>query len=51
MTTATRPASPAVGDRAPDRTLGGADGAPVRLAELWSAAPRALVLVFVRHFG
>ena len=42
---------PPVGNRAPDLALRDAAGAPVRLADLWAAAPRALALVFVRHFG
>jgi hypothetical protein len=49
--TVARPAAPAAGDRAPDAVLGRADGSPVRLADLWMTAPRALVLVFVRHLG
>lgn len=48
---ATRPRLPTVGHPAPDVTLHDTAGAPVRLAELWAAAPRALVLVFLRHFG
>ena len=51
MSVATRPAAPLVGDVAPDVPLRDAAGMSVRLAELWTSAPRALVLVFVRHFG
>ena len=51
MSTATRLAPPSVGDQAPDLTLTDTTGLPVRLSDLWDAAPRALVLVFVRHFG
>ncbi|MFM9105426.1 MAG: hypothetical protein ACKOWF_01850 [Chloroflexota bacterium] len=39
------------GDPAPDLTLRDATGAPVQLSSFWNAAPRALALVFVRHFG
>lgn len=45
-----RPAEPptglAVGDKAPDSTLPGADGKPVRLSELWAQQP--VVLTFYR---
>jgi peroxiredoxin len=51
MSVATRPPAPTVGSPAPDVTLRDAAGTPVGLAELWTSAPRALVLVFVRHFG
>ena len=39
------------GDPAPDQTLLDASGATVRLSDYWTAAPKALALVFVRHFG
>lgn len=39
------------GDPAPDFTLDDATGAPRRLADLWRAAPNALVLVLLRHYG
>jgi hypothetical protein len=39
------------GAPAPDQTLLDATGAEVRLSDYWTAAPRALALVFVRHFG
>jgi peroxiredoxin len=48
MTAAT---APRAGASAPDLTLAGADGAPIRLSDLWTAAPTALALVLVRHFG
>ena len=48
---AIRPRLPTVGQPAPDVMLHDTAGAPVRLAELWTATPRALVLVFLRHFG
>ena len=51
MSVATRPAAPFVGDIAPDVALRDAAGMSVRLADLWTGASRALVLVFVRHFG
>jgi hypothetical protein len=38
-----------VGDRAPDVTVAGADGQPVRLADLWQRGPT--VLVFTRQLG
>jgi hypothetical protein len=38
-----------VGDRAPDVSVAGADGQPVRLAELWRHGPT--VLVFTRQLG
>ncbi len=40
-----------VGDAAPDVTLEDATGAQRRLADLWQAAPNALVLVLLRHYG
>ena len=43
--------APAVGGAAPDLLLRDAAGADVRLSDLWHAAPKALALVFVRHFG
>jgi peroxiredoxin len=39
----------AVGDAAPDSTVGDAAGRGVSLAELWSRGP--IVLTFLRHFG
>jgi hypothetical protein len=44
-------AAPRLGEPAPDATLRDAAGNRVRLADLWGAAPAALALVFVRHFG
>ncbi|MGI9254133.1 MAG: hypothetical protein ACR2J8_10325 [Thermomicrobiales bacterium] len=44
-------AAPRAGDAAPDQTLLDDSGQTVRLSDFWSAAPRALALVFVRHFG
>ena len=38
-----------VGDPAPAVTVAGADGQPVRLAELWRRGPT--VLVFTRQLG
>ncbi|CAA9544108.1 MAG: hypothetical protein AVDCRST_MAG73-2234 [uncultured Thermomicrobiales bacterium] len=40
-----------VGEMAPDATVWNGDGGAVRVADLWRGAPRALVLVFFRHFG
>lgn len=40
-----------IGDPAPDLTLPSPDATFVQLSELWRAAPRALALVFVRHWG
>lgn len=37
--------------QAPDFTLPDENGTPTTLSSLWSAAPRALALVFIRHFG
>ena len=51
MSAATTTAPLRAGDPAPDLTLLDASGAPVTLSSRWSQAPRALVLVFVRHFG
>lgn len=51
MTEAMRPMVLAVGDHAPDLTLRDAGDVEVRLSDLWASAPRALVLVFLRHFG
>jgi len=48
---AQRPPPPKAGEMAPDATLTDAAGAAVPLSDLWEAAPRALVLVFLRHFG
>jgi hypothetical protein len=39
------------GQAAPDQTLLDATGASVTLSDFWEAAPKALALVFVRHFG
>jgi len=47
----TAEAAVAVGAPAPDAALRDATGTDVRLSELWREAPRALALVFVRHFG
>ncbi|HEV2107635.1 MAG TPA: hypothetical protein VGR16_05185 [Thermomicrobiales bacterium] len=44
-------ASPGIGDPAPDVTLIDGSGAPVHLKDQWEAAPRALALIFLRHFG
>ena len=44
-------AAPSAGSPAPDLALPGRDGTPTRLGDLWAAAPRALALVLVRHFG
>jgi len=49
--TATAAPAPTAGTAAPDLVLRDAAGAEVRLSDLWRAAPRALALVFVRHFG
>ena len=38
-----------VGERAPDVTVAGADGQPVRLSDLWRREPT--VLVFTRQLG
>lgn len=47
---ATGGASPVgVGDPAPDVTVAGADGQPVRLGELWRRGPT--VLLFIRQLG
>ncbi len=52
MTAPIAPAgAPAAGSAAPDLALRDAAGAEVRLSDLWGAAPTALALVFVRHFG
>jgi len=40
-----------VGSPAPTPTVRTTDGGAVRVADLWHNAPRALVLVFFRHFG
>lgn len=45
------PAAPTVGSPAPDVVLHDAAGGEVRLSDLWQGAPRALAMVFVRHFG
>lgn len=37
------------GAAAPDLTVAGPDGAPLRLSSLWDERP--LVLAFLRHFG
>ncbi len=50
-TTAGPQPAPTVGAAAPDVTLRDGEGADVRLSDLWQGAPRALALVFVRHFG
>ncbi len=48
----TRPVSlPAVGASAPDVTLHDDSGQTIRFSDRWAAAPRGLVLVFIRHFG
>jgi hypothetical protein len=39
------------GRPAPDAMLVDASGNPVHLREQWEAAPKALALVFLRHFG
>lgn len=39
------------GSKAPDATLIAASGDPVQLRDQWEAAPKALALVFLRHFG
>jgi hypothetical protein len=39
------------GSNAPDATLIAASGDPVQLQDQWQAAPKALALVFLRHFG
>jgi len=44
-------AGPQMGEPAPNASLRNAAGQLVTLAELWAAAPAALALVFVRHFG
>lgn len=51
MTDVLTPSEVVVGDSAPDLTLRDAGNAEVRLSDLWSSAPRALVIVFLRHFG
>lgn len=51
MTETLQPTRAAVGETAPDLTLHDAAGSEVRLSDLWSGAPRALLLVFLRHFG
>lgn len=43
--------APVVGASAPALTLPDETGRPVRFADRWAAAPRGVVLVFVRHFG
>ena len=40
-----------IGDPAPDQTVLDTTGAEVRFSDYWSAAPKALALVFIRHFG
>lgn len=42
---------PVLGAVAPDLTLSDETGQYVRLSEHWSAAPRGLLLVFVRQLG
>lgn len=42
---------PAPGTTAPDLVLRDRHRTEVRLADLWQSAPKALALVFVRHFG
>ncbi|HZL87403.1 MAG TPA: hypothetical protein VFB96_03425 [Pirellulaceae bacterium] len=49
MTTAAGDSRLSPGDAAPDLTLLGDEGGPVRLSDLWQQRP--LVLLFVRHFG
>lgn len=39
------------GRPAPDAMLVDASGNPVHLREQWEAAPKALALIFLRHFG
>lgn len=46
-----RSIAPVIGEAAPDSVVGDGSGAGTRLSALWTAAPRALVLVFLRHFG
>jgi peroxiredoxin len=48
---ATAPTALRAGDAAPDLTLPAPDASFARLSDLWHAAPRALALVFVRHWG
>lgn len=43
------PASPNVGDAAPDAVVVGTDGEPVRLSDQWSE--QTALLVFLRHYG
>lgn len=40
-----------VGTAAPDVVLQDSAGKEIRLSDLWTGAPSALVLVFFRHFG
>lgn len=40
-----------VGTPAPNVVLQDSDGKDAHLADLWTGTPRALVLVFFRHFG
>lgn len=40
-----------VGDRAPNLALPDGKGGKVHLSNFWAGAQRALVLVFLRHFG
>ncbi len=42
---------PSVGATAPDAVLSDDTGQPVRISACWTAAPRGLVLVFIRQFG
>lgn len=39
------------GSAAPDARLVDAAGSRVHLRQQWEAAPKALVLIFLRHFG
>lgn len=47
----TNPTNVETGSPAPDAGLRAPSGDPVHLREEWEAAPKALALVFLRHFG
>ena len=47
----TNPTRIEAGSPAPDATLLASSGDPVHLHEQWQAAPTALALIFLRHFG
>jgi len=49
--TSQRRRPPRAGEMAPDAALTDAAGTDVPLSGLWRESPRALVLVFLRHFG